>query len=159
MSDTISVDIVGPSYWAFMATVMAECLEKYVNEQKVTPSDIPEGVFEGAEEFFSLALDAAGNARPGSPPASISAYVFATDALRGSLHSFPTTDQELQAKLEKYAAFLKSLTKPHSLTEESDVETATTLRDFFFRLAQDGEIEVYERSVKAEPLPTGYRFR
>ena len=158
MSGTIAGDIVGPSYWAFMATVMAECLDKFINDEEVTPSDIPEGIYDGAKEFFDLVLEAAGDKFPENPPASINAYVIATDALRGSLKPFPTTSQDLKIKLERYAKFVRRLAKPRPLTNHEAVETATSLREFFLSLAQDGEAEMYERSIQAEPLSTGYRL-
>jgi len=157
MSDTISVDVVGPSYWAYMATVMAECLEKFVAEEEIRPDQIPPAIFDGAKEFFALVLEAAGDTFPENPPASINAYVIASEALRGASRPFPATSQDLRSELEEYSQFVDRLAEPQALTRVEDKEKAETLKKFFLHLAADGESEVYERSVRFEPMPAGYR--
>lgn len=155
MSDTISVDVVGPSHWAFMATVMAECLEKFIDTREVVPSDIPQGVYDDALDFFDLVMGAARGTLAEDPPASINAYVIATDALTGSLKPVPETSEALVSNLGRYAGFMGSLTEAHALSPD-EVETAGSLRDFFRSLAKAGEAEVYVRTIQAEHLTTGY---
>lgn len=158
MSDTIAVDVVGPSYWSYMATVMAECLGDFLKEAKVEPAEIPPAVYEGAQEFFALVLQAAGDVFPENPPASINAYVIASDALRGVSKPYPATTQDLRVHLQEYSNFINALSKPHLLTEPEQIRLAGSLKEFFSRLAQDGETEVYERAVQFEPIPAGYRL-
>jgi hypothetical protein len=158
MSDTISVDVVGPSYWSYMATVMAECLDTFVEDEKIRPDEIPAAVYDGAKEFFALVLEAAGDVFPENPPASINAYVIASEALRGASKPFPATSQDLRSELERYSRFVDDLAEARRLTKVEDKETATALKRFFLHLAEDGEAEVYERSVRFEPMPAGYRF-
>lgn len=158
MSDTISVDVVGPSYWAYMATVMAECLKKFVEDEEVRPDDIPPAVYDGAKEFFDLVLEAAGDVFPENPPASTNAYVIASEALRGASKPFPATTQDLRAELERYSQFVDDLAEPRDLTGVADKEMAEALKRFFLHLAEDGEAEVYEHSVRFEPMPAGYRL-
>ena len=156
MSDSTSVTAVGPSYWTFMATVMSARLDRFISSREVTPSDIPEGVYQGAKEFFELVRGDTDGSRPKYLPAHINAYVIATDALRASLGPSPQSNQDLLAKLDRYAEFVDGLAEPHPLTEESEVKTAESLRDFFRSLAQDGEAELYMSTIQANHLPAGY---
>jgi hypothetical protein len=150
MSDTISVDVVGPSYWAYVATVMAECLEEATRSKQVRVGLVPRGVYSDAKEFFRLVLQSVGNGVPDNPPASLNAYVIAADALRNSSDSFPRTREELGQRLAHYSELIDHLGQPRNLTTE-EIEIATSLKEFFERLAQAGESEVYERTVDLEP--------
>src|SRR5436309_2500997 len=100
MSDTISVDVVGPSHWAFVATVMADCLEEVARLRSTRSDLVPKRVYSDAKEFFRLVLQSVGSGVPDNPPASLNAYVIAADALRNSSNSFPQTRQELGTRLE-----------------------------------------------------------
>jgi hypothetical protein len=157
MSEPASIAVVGPSYWTFMATVMATRLERFIQSREVTPSDIPEGVYLGAMEFFDLVLGAAGEAAS-YPPASVNAFLIATDVLRGSLRPFPKTSQDLKEKFVKYAKFVQGLNQAHSVTDDDEFETATSLRDFFLSLAQDGEAEQYMQTIQANHTSPGFPF-
>ena len=152
MSQTISVGVVGPSYWSYMATVMAECLEKIIQVKRIESGDLPKGVYNDAHRFFSLVLQAAGNTLPENPPASINAYVIAADAVR-SFQSAPQTRQELEKCLEHYLRFTDGMQQLHDLNKE-EVKTAEGLRKFFLWLQQQGEAEVSKRSVHFEAPPT-----
>jgi hypothetical protein len=142
MSETVPIAAVGPSYWIFMATVMATRLESFIKSREVISDEIPEGVYNGVKEFFDLVMGAAGDNRPKSPPASVNAYGIATVVLRGSLRPCPERSQDFLAKLDKYSKFIKGLDKTHSIADADELETATSLRDFFLGLAQDGEAEL-----------------
>lgn len=131
MSETTSIAAVGPSYWIFMATVMAARLESFIERQQVISEEIPEGVYKGVTYFFELVMGAAGEKRPKSPPPSINAYLVATDALRGSLRPFPETNRDLLARLDRYSTFIKGLGHSHPITDADELETAASLRDFF----------------------------
>jgi hypothetical protein len=158
MSETASIAAVGPGHWTFMATLMATRLESFIQRKEVISDEIPEGVYSGVKEFFDLVLAAAGDKRPTSPPASVNAYVIATDALRGSLKPFPETSQDLLAKLDEYAAFVNDLNHTHSIADAKQLEIATSLRDFFRSLAQDGEAELYMQTIQANHTSPGFPF-
>src|SRR5437899_12534617 len=82
MSQTVSVGVVGPSHWAYMASVMAEKLQQMANAMQTVAGQIPVGVYRDAREFYRLVLEAAGDGTPVNPPASINAYALAADAVR-----------------------------------------------------------------------------
>lgn len=150
MSDTLSIDVVGPSYWAYVATVMAECLEKVCHTKRIAPHLIPKGVYRDAKDFFRLVLESAGDSIPENPPASLNAYVIATDAIMSSAHSLPNTREGLGDRLEEYAELVDRLNTPGPLTAD-EVETARALQSFFAKLAQAGEAEVYESTLGFAP--------
>ena len=157
MSETASIAAVGPSYWTFMATVMATRLESFIERREVISDEIPEGVYNGVKEFFGLVMGVAGDKRPKSLPASVNAYVIATDALRGSLKPFPES-QDLLAKLDKYFSFINGLDLSHSIADSDELETAISLRDFFRSLAQDGEAELYMQKIQDNHTSPGFPF-
>src|SRR5580704_1412968 len=82
MSQTVSLGVVGPSHWAYMASVMAEKLQHVANAKQTVVGQIPVGVYRDAREFYRLVLEAAGDGTPVNPPASINAYALAADAVR-----------------------------------------------------------------------------
>ena len=150
MSDTLSIDVVGPSYWAYVATVMADCLEEVYRTKRIEPNLVPKGVYRDAKDFFRLVLESAGDDIPENPPASLNAYVIATDAIMSSAHSFPNTREALGDRFEEYAELVDRLNSPRQLTSD-EVETAKALNSFFAKLAQAGEVEVYENTLSFAP--------
>lgn len=157
MSDTISVDVVGPSYWAYMATVMAECLEDISRSKEIRPEKVPQGVYRDAKKFFELVMQSVNKDLPENPPASLNAYVIAAYAVKDSSEDPPpTTLRELANRLEGYSKMLARLDEAGTL-DDKDVRTARDLQLFFRELAQAGEAEIYERTVDLEPALTSYR--
>ncbi len=154
MSQTISVGVVGPSHWSYMAAVMAEALQKTTQAGRIEGSEVPSGVYSDALEFYTLALQAAGDAVPKNPPASFKAYMIAAEAARASLPTGLGTRQEIGACLGRYLGFLRKLQQPRDLVQE-ELETAEALRKFFLQLQMEGEAEAYEQGVYFEPLPGG----
>lgn len=152
MSQTISVGVVGPSHWSYMAAVMAEGLHKAGGAKRIEGNEIPSGVYSDALEFYTLALQAAGDAVPKNPPASFNAYMIAVEAARASWPTVPGTRQEIGACLGRYLSFLRKLQQPRDLVPE-ELETAEALRKFFLQLQMEGEAEAYEQGVYFEPLP------
>jgi hypothetical protein len=144
MSDTLSIDVVGPSYWTYMATVMADCLESIAATKRVQP--IPLGVYKDAQSFFKLVMQSAGTELPENPPASLNAYVIAAYAVKDSLDNEPKSLDSLGEVLEDYSNLLSRLDRAGELNER-ELETAKDLQQFFRELAQAGEAEVYERTV------------
>jgi len=146
MSETMSIGVTGPSHWSFMASVMAERLEKIGSRKRVEREDVPKGIYSDVRELFRLVLQAADDSLPDNPPASMNAYVIALDAMTGAFQPFPKTRGELKDHLEEYSRFIEGLGQPHTLTP-LEAQTAESLRKFFLKLHQDGESEAYERRV------------
>jgi hypothetical protein len=157
MSQTISIGVVGPSHWTYMATVMAQRLEKVANAGCFGPDAIPLGVSYDAREFFDLALQAARDVPPANPPASVNAYAIAADLVRASSRSVPNTREDIGSRLEQYNSFLSSLQQPRTLSEE-ELDTVRALQRFFDCLKEEGEAEAYEQGVFLEPVPVGLRL-
>src|SRR5260370_42002212 len=102
MSQTVSVGVVGPSHWAYMASVMAEKLQQMRNAKQTGPDQIPVGVYRDAQEFYRLVLEAAGDRTPLNPPASINAYALDADPLRAvcqDVHSRVDVEHPLRTRL------------------------------------------------------------
>lgn len=157
MSDTISVDVVGPSYWAYMATVMAACLEEISDSKRIQVKQVPLGVYRDAKKFFQLVMQSVGKDLPENPPASLNAYVIAAYAVKESSEDEPKSLQALGEVLEGYSTLLDRLDKAGNLNEQ-DAKTAKDLEQFFRELAQAGEAEIYERTVDYfEPALSSYR--
>lgn len=158
MSQTISVDVVGPSHWTYMATVMAECLEHIAKAGQVGLNAVPAGVHQDALRFSNLALQATGTSVPDNPPASLNAYVIASDALLRSSQELSQTRDCIDFQLKRFEAFLEALQTPRDL-DDDDKQLVDSLRTFFVRLKEEGESEAYTRTMYLEPVPTGYPFR
>ena len=149
MSQTISIGVVGPSHWSYMATVMSERLARAVHTKKLSPSDIPVGVYRDAVEFANLALQAAKGGLPDNPPASMNAYVIAADLVRSTSNQLAKTRADIDQCLGTYAEFLAKIVEPFDLND-AEVRTAEALRRFFLRLKQEGESQSYESAVYFE---------
>lgn len=151
MSQTISVGVVGPSHWSYMAAVMAQRLERIVERHKVEAQDIPAGVYLDAEKFFDLVLQEFGGEARKNPPASINAYVIAADAVREAQSMLAT--QDVKESLKEYSGLLSGLRAPRDLTA-GELKTAMALRKFFLQLRKAGQAEAYERRIRfEEPSP------
>ena len=157
MSRTTAIGVVGPSFWSYMASVMAERLVQVVQAKHVESGIVPKGVHSDAKEFFRLVLQAAQDTFTENPPASINAYLIAADAVKGASQTIRGDHDEVRKCLEHYSEFVKQLETPHKL-EEDEQKTAQELRNCFLRLQQEGENEAYERGVSSESLPIGLRF-
>jgi hypothetical protein len=156
MSETMSVGVVGPSHWAYTATVMAECLGEFIKEKRVFANEIPKGVFLDAKDFFKLVLQAIRGSIPDNPPASINAYAIATDVVC-NVSSVPSDQKQLDDLLSGYANLVVGLASEHELNDE-ELKKIVSLKEFFDRLARDGENEMYEQAIHFEPNSTvGFR--
>jgi hypothetical protein len=156
MSQTISVGVVGPSHWAYMASVMAEKLQKISEARRTTAKQIPAGVYRDAQEFYRLVLEAAGDGTPVNPPASINAYALAADALR-TVCAKEISRDEIEQTLGRQKALLENLQNDIELSSD-ELKTLSSLRDCFLWLKHEGETDAYERGVGHE-LPVGFRTR
>jgi len=141
-----------------MAAVMAECLEQVVTTSLVEPDAVPAGVYQDARRFWSLALQATEASVPANPPASLNAYVIASDTLLQSSPEVPNTRDDIDRQLKRYETFLERLQQPGKLDHE-EIRLATSLQGFFVRLKEEGESEAYTKSMYLEPVPTGFPLR
>ena len=156
MSQTISVGVVGPSHWAYMASVMADKLQQMKAANRTDATRIPAGVYHDAIEFYKLVLEAAGDSAPKNPPASINAYAIAADAVR-AVCSGVHSRVEVEITLHQHRSLLESLQQPRAF-DEHESETLSSLFDFFVWLKHEGESDAYERGVGYE-LPVGFKTR
>jgi hypothetical protein len=157
MSDTLSIDVVGPSYWAYMATVMADCLEEISRSKEIRPEKVPRGVYQDAKKFFQLVMESVGKDLPTNPPASLNAYVIAAYAVKDSSQEELKTLDALGDRLRAYNELLDSLDEVREL-DGQEVQTAKNLQLFFRELAEAGEAQIYERTVDYfEPALSSYR--
>jgi hypothetical protein len=156
MSQTISVGVVGPSHWAYMASVMAERLQKIGETKRITASQIPAGVYRDALEFYRLVLEAAGDNVPVNPPASVNAYALAADALR-TVCADVSSRTEVEQTLGKQKTLLENLQNARDLSS-AELKTLSSLRECFLWLKREGESDAYERGVGHE-VPAGFKIR
>ena len=155
MSQTVSVGVVGPSHWAYMASVMAERLQRMRDAKQTVAAQIPPGVYHDALEFYGLVLEAAGDDTPGNPPASIHAYALAADAVRAV--SADASRAVVGQTLGRQKALLDNLQQPRVLSDE-ELKTLSSLHSFFVWLKREGESDAYERGVGYE-VPVGFKTR
>ncbi len=156
MSQTVSVGVVGPSHWAYMASVMAAKLRPMVDAKRTLAVQIPVGVYRDAQEFYRLVLEAAGDGTPVNPPASINAYALAADAVR-AVSADVRSRADVEQTLGRQNALLGNLKEPRPLSEE-ELKTLTSLHAFFLWLKQEGESDAYERGLGYD-TPVGYKTR
>lgn len=147
MSRTMSTGVVGPSYWSYMAAVMAGRLSNIIQAKSIKEGDIPTGVYKDSVAFFDLALQATNNFLPANPPASVNAFTIAVEVVKNSVSSVPS--EEIESYLEKYHRFVNNLHDPRNLNEE-ELEVARSLRMFFLKLQQAGEFETHKRMVQSD---------
>ncbi|MBK9156426.1 MAG: hypothetical protein IPM25_19830 [Chloracidobacterium sp.] len=155
MSSTISVGVHGASYWSYMADVMARALRIAAENRRFEAKSIPLGVFDDSKEFFELVLGATGdNKVPSNPPASINAFVMASDAVRGFTLKSRLPRNELHQLLRRFARFNKTLVKTREF-DEKDTQTACELAKFFYQIALTGDEEEYVSAVGIDPVSFG----
>jgi hypothetical protein len=147
MSQTVSVGVVGPSHWAYMASVMADRLQQIADARQTDAVQIPIGVYRDAREFYKLVLEAAGDGTPINPPASISAYALAADAVRAIRTN--ASRAEVEEELGRQKVLLDDLQQPRGLSGD-ELRTLSSLHAFFLWLKQEGESDAYEQGVGHE---------
>jgi hypothetical protein len=135
---------------------MTEKLTRIVMTRQVNSEEVPLGVQKNAQRFFRLVQQAARNSTPKSGPASLNAYIIASDALRMASPSFPRSKQLVSKRFERYDDLVKSLNRPHRLTVE-EMKTARDLLRFFQYLKQEGEAEDYAKAFHRDDSP-GFPF-
>jgi hypothetical protein len=157
MSMTHSIGVVGPSHWSYMAGVLSERLEKAIDHGVIEPNTIPRGVHRDAQEFFRLILQAFGGVPPENPPASMNAFVIASDVMRGFSAGKRETLQELKQRFSRFADIVNGLSDAREI-EENELPLLRDLQKFFCRLHEEGESEAYERRLQLEVPFVGHRF-
>lgn len=155
MSQTISLGIVGPSYWAYTAFVMTDSLASVTETGEIERQAIPRGVLRDAKRFFDLILQSLNGGPSERIPASNNAYLIARDVIKRTADPTPQTGDEIRKTILRYASFVNKLDEPRKLPA-SDVRTATELVHFFTGLHEQGSTERYIAGVHMEQpfLPT-----
>lgn len=156
MSETLSVGVVGPGYWGFTASAMADHLEHVVREKSTDPDGVLPGVYRNAKRFFSSVLEATEEAMPDNPCATLANYKIATDTVMECLQPAPTDRAQVNQHLVHYAEFLERLMALRAL-EPDELKIATEVRDFFAQLARDGEEEDYLEAVRFDVPQLGLK--
>lgn len=157
MSETLTVGVVGPSYWSYTAAVMTNHLGQVINQRATDPPHLLNGVYLNAKEFFRIVLEAMEEAIPDNPCASLANYKIATDTLLKCVRPRPSSVGQIDALLRQYAQFLGRLEMQRSLTEE-EAMVASKVRDFFAQLTRDGDEEEYVNAVRFEPPGLGLTY-
>jgi hypothetical protein len=138
-----------------MASAMVDGLGQILGDN-AGAEVIPRRVYSDAQDFFRLALEAAGDTLPTNPSASISNYIIAAGAAKALPQ--PSTDRaELQRRLQEYAIVVNQLQSGQNLAEH-ERRIAVTLKDFFAQVQREAEAEAYNRVVESDPLPISFRL-
>ena len=61
MSQTVPNGILPITYWAYMASAVAESMERVITDKAITPETLPLGVFNGLQEYFAYVVQGAKN--------------------------------------------------------------------------------------------------
>lgn len=149
MSDTVSIGVVGPSYWSYTAAMMASHLKRVLAQKATDPAHLLTGVYQSARIFFAEVLEASSDRVPVNPNASLSNYKIATDTLVECLRPPPESRAKINERLQEYSALLDKLERPGVLSDH-DLALAQDVRDFFSQLARDGDDETYVAAVGLE---------
>lgn len=150
MSQTVSVDVVGRSYWAYIAARLVEGLDGHIAGTS-SSRVIPDAVYSDAQEFLKLALEGGADTPPlGNPYACLSNYLIAAGAVRASADQ-TRNRSEVQAVLQSYKSCLEQLSTAR--ISDIDIGLARNLRDFFAELQSEGESESYARVAAQFDMP------
>lgn len=127
----VKPDITSPSYWSYMALVMARRFDRFVRDGYTDIKDIPLGVLDEAKRFFSIIFDGKGeNGKPPkNPEESSNIELIATRVMP----QIPKTLREVDLKLKEYAGFIDKIGTRREL-ERDETETAKELIQFFTNL-------------------------
>lgn len=154
MSETISVGVVGPSHWVYMAKVMAEVLGKVVQNPRLVIVDIPVGVLHGAVQFSKLVLEGVEPFSSPNPPASLNAFVMAKKVMEKITGHYP--DQREVGQLLWGCRAIVGLTRfTCSISKFNHPEIFQALgfmAKFFYKLSEMGEEERFEKVMSGKEL-------
>jgi hypothetical protein len=148
MSRTISVGVLGPSRWSFMAAVLADRISLTLETK--TSQQIPKAVLREAKDFIKLALEGSGDAPSNNPPASINAYAIAVGAAVPQPSAAPETRESLRARFQGFSELLDKLPESGAF-DENQQGVAADLVSFLTKLRIDGQVQAYEQAVRWDP--------
>lgn len=155
MSQTVPVEVVGRTYWAYVASAMADGLTRMLRDG-AGATVIPKRVYTDAQKFFRIALEAAEDTVPKNPSASIANYIIAAEAARGQ-HAVYDAREKLKEQLEQYDLLLKRLANGDTPLKEEQ-KSVDELCRFFAQLHHEAEAEAYDRAVSMQFTQTGHRM-
>lgn len=156
MSESVLVDVVGPSHWTYMSAVMAESLRRTIRDARFRRGQVPPAVQDEVLEFFRLALEGAGENVPKNPAVSATSYLIAADAVEASIGQMVAAF-EVEKQLTEYAQLLTRLFQVSSKLNKKELGTARRMRAFFERLREEGAAQMYQKLVHSESPGVGFR--
>jgi hypothetical protein len=133
MSWIMSIGVLSPSYYQYMAVVMSERLEKIVLKKRLEIDDIPKGILSDVKGFFEVLLDGIGTGVHKNPQATLNLYVIAMYVMKPSKNL-----REVDSKLKQYGELVNKLNISHDLSEEES-GILKDLQKFFENLFKLGE--------------------
>ena len=146
MSRTPNIGVVGVKYWAYMAKVMAECLNQVIEGKE---TKIPIGVLGDAQLFFKVVLKQKTGTHFDNLLAQTNALVIALEILNDYLFFQSQTFREANRQFRRFAELLKYLEdrptvslgigkgwakQPAIPLNRENQKRAVDLRDFFAAL-------------------------
>lgn len=140
MSRTSSPGVHEAHYWSYTAIMVADVLEKIVRTK--TFAAIPPGIRLDLEDYFKSAIEAMGEAPPRNPPASVTNYALAVEALHMA-GTVPKTRQEVTRLLEKFLKLIEKLGHGETPADE-DYPLAEHQAKFLRAINRIGEDQHYE---------------
>ena|SRR5579862_8890403 len=146
MSMTMSVGVVGPSHWSYMAKELAQAIGNIITLKRIEANSVPNGLHVDAREFFQLLDQYVQGDVPPNPPASANAYMIAKRAIR-TAGSKSETGESVRQSLTDYLRFFERINEPRQL-DEKELSVATSLQKFLHQLYLDGQSETYESRVR-----------
>jgi hypothetical protein len=135
---------------------MADGLRRII-ESGAPSTVIPRRVYVDARDFFQSALEAAGDAVPANPSASIANYIIASQTLNAGKPPAPVVRNELRERLTSYNHLLQLLSEGHP-PEPADTQTVKELCGFFAELQNEAESEAYQRVMRFDITRPGFRL-
>ncbi|MCC7537473.1 MAG: hypothetical protein IT379_14715 [Deltaproteobacteria bacterium] len=129
---------------------MADYLGRVLQaEDGLAADEVPRRVLRNANDFFRLALEAAGGQTPHNPGASLANYRIATDAVVRLVRPRLATTTDIANRLRAYAKFVRDISE--SGKSMPDRQMVEQVRNFFAQLARLGADETYTETVRLEP--------
>lgn len=146
MSENLLIGVVGPSFWSYTASIMADHLRHVIEQKATDPDHLLKGVFFSASEFFEGVLEAVGEVISINPCASLANYKIATDAILECTHPQLQNSAQIDDRLLKYSEFLRKLEDKRQLSDD-ELIVSQEMYQFFIQLEQAGEEETYSEAV------------
>lgn len=141
----MSVGVVGPSHWSYMAKEFARILGDILSSGRIEADSVPNSLYADASEFFGLLEQYVSAGVPPNPPASANAYMIAKRAMQTAVAK-SNHGADVRKSLRECVRFFRSTRNPRELNGE-EIAVATSLQEFLQQLYLDGQSDTYESRV------------